>query len=258
MKRKVELSGFFSELWHMLYYLKWSEHMFSVLCISESKRRKPPRRCTVEALLSPVKGAAPYKIINVTPGRKGIDWKAVCVAAGCANCSMLLPESVEVPLYVPVIRFEPQVLPLLAALNTAIERSNKATAYKRSLLVCDSKAVLADYLMRAVPYASKITVATACPELYLKTAVEIMDEYGATIKLCSEADPSVRYDVAVSDGEKANAELCITSADIKNNADKLFWPDEYTRMCPPQIDAFDFMCALFECGGVTKLTDVKL
>ena len=232
--------------------------MFSVLCISESKRRRPPRRCTVEAYLSPVKGAAPYKVINVTPGRKGIDWKTVCLAAGCSSSSMLLPESVEVPLYVPVIRFEPQVLPLLAALNTALVQSGKENAQKRSMVICDSKAVLAEYISRAVPYASKISVVTDTPELYLKSATEIMDKYGAVIKLSSQIDSSVKYDIAVSDGEKVNAELCITADDIISKADMLFLPDEYVRMCPPQIELLDFICALFECSGVTKLTDVKL
>jgi len=232
--------------------------MFSVLCISESKRRRLPRKCAVEALLSPVKGAAPYKVINVTPGKKGIDWKTVCLAAGCSSSSMLLPESVDVPLYVPVMRFEPQVLPLLAALNTAIAQSGKEGANKRSMLVCDDKAVLADYLSRAVPYASKITVVTSSPELYLRCAAEIMDEYGAVIKISSQADLSVKYDIAVSDSGRINAVLCITADDIKSNADKLLLPDEYVRMCPPQIDLFDFICALFECSGVIKLTDVKL
>ena len=96
--------------------------MFSVLSISESKRRSLPRKCAVEALLSPVKGAAPYKVINVTPGKKGIDWKTVCLAAGCSSSSMLLPESVEVPLYVPVMRFEPQVLPKVVPLDSSPEK----------------------------------------------------------------------------------------------------------------------------------------
>ncbi len=232
--------------------------MFSVLCINSQQRRRFSRKCAVEALLSPVKGAAPYKVINVTPGKKGIDWKTVCLAAGCSCRSMLLPESVEVPLSVPIVRFEPQVMPLLIALNTAISLSDKKDAHKCSLLVCDSRAVLADYLPRAVPYASKITVVTECPEMYLKCAAEIMEDFGAVIKICSQADSSAVYDIAVSDGEKINAAVCVTADDIKSDADKINFPDEYVRMCPPQIDIFSFICALFECSGVTKLTDVKL
>ena len=85
-----------------------------------------------------------------------------------------------------------------------------------------------------------------------------MDNFGAVIKICCQADPAVRYDIAVSDGEKANAELCVTVDDIKSKADELLFPDEYVRMCPPEIKLFDFVCALFECSGVTNLTDVKL
>ena len=231
--------------------------MFSVLCINEVKRRRLPRKCAVEALLSPVKGAAPYKVINVTPGKKGIDWRTVCLAAGCSSRSMLLPKSVEVPLSVPVVRFEPQVMPLLAALNTAVSLCDENEKHKRSMVVCDSKAVLADYLARAVPYASKITVVTDCPELYLDCAAQIMEDFGAVIKICSQPEPAVVYDVAVSDKEKINSAVCITADDIKRNADRIKFPDEYVRMCPPLIDVFDFMCALFECSGV-NLTDVKL
>lgn len=232
--------------------------MFSVLCISDQPKSKFRRKCAVEALLSPVKGAAPYKVINVTPGKKGIDWRTVCFAAGCSSRSMLLPESVEVPLSVPIIRFEPQVFPLLIALNTAVSLCDDEDKHKRSMVVCDSKAVLADYLPRAVPYASKITVVTDCPEKYLECAAKIMDDFGAVIKIRSQADSAVKYDIAVSDKEKINADICVTADDVKKNADKINFPDEYVRMCPPQIDVFGFICALFECNGVTKLTDVRL
>ncbi len=230
--------------------------MFSVLCINEVRRRRLPRKCAVEALLSPVKGAAPYKVINVAPGKKGIDWRMVSLAAGCSRRSMLLPESVAVPLSVPIVRFEPQVLPLLIALNTAVFHADKKEAYKRSLLVCDVKAVLTDYLSRAVPYASKITVVTDFPELYLGCAAEIMDTYGAVIKISSQAALSAEYDIGVSDGEKINAAICVTAEDIKRDADKINFPDEYVRMCPPHIDAFSFICALFECSGVKELGEI--
>ena len=232
--------------------------MFSVLCINSQPRRKFSRKCAVEALLSPVKAAAPYKVINVTPGKKGIDWKTVCLAAGCSSRSMLLPEAVEVPLSVPIARFEPQVLPLLTALNTAVLLCDKNDRHKLSLAVCDSKAVLAGYLPGAVPYASRITVVTDCPEMYLECAAQIMEDFGAVIKICSQIDSSTVYDIAVSDKERINAGICVTADDVKKNADKINFPDEYVRMCPPQIDVFDFVCALFECSGVKNLTDVKL
>jgi hypothetical protein len=171
---------------------------------------------------------------------------------------MLLPESVEVPLSVPIVRFEPQVLPLLIALNTAVSLCDDENKHKRSMVIRDSKAVLADYLPRAVPYAAKITVVTDCPEMYLECAAKIMDEFGAVIQICSQADLAVVYDVAVSDKEGINAGICVTAEEIKRNADKIEFPDEYVRMCPPQIDVFGFICALFECSGVTKLTDVRL
>ncbi len=232
--------------------------MFSVLCINSQPRRKFGRKCTVEALLSPVKGAAPYKVINVTPGKKGIDWRTVCLAAGCSSRSMLIPEAVELPLSVPVSRFEPQVFPLLIALNTAVSLCDDKDKHKRSMVICDRKAVLADYLPRAVPYASKITVTTECPEMYLECAAKIMEDFGAVIKISSQIDSAVKYDIAVSDKEEINADICVTADGVKRNADKINFPDEYVRMCPPQIDVFDFICALFECSGVAKLTDVRL
>ena len=232
--------------------------MFSVLCISDQPKSRFRRKCAVEALLSPVKGAAPYKVINVTPGKKGIDWRTVCLAAGCSSRSMLLPETIEVPLCVPIARLEPQVLPLLIALNTAVSLCDDKDKHKRSMVVRDSKAVLADYLPRAVPYASKITVVTECPEKYVECAAQIMEDFGAVIKICSQIDTAVEYDIAVSDKEKINASICLTAEDVKKNSDKINFPDEYVRMCPQQIDVFDFMCALFECSGVKKLTDVRL
>ncbi len=223
--------------------------MFAVLCVTENKKsvfRK--RRCEVEALLSPVKGAAPFKVLNVTPGRRGIDWRAVSVAAGSCSKSMLLPQVTELPFDSGIELFEPHVLPLLISLNTACANLSGASR-RSSLLVVDREAVLPDFIERAVLSASKITVVTDCPEKYYPCVADLLERFGVAIRVCDDTDENTCYDAAVTACEKVNAKMVFDAFDTEKMLCNLEIPEACRRMCPQEIDPFLFLCALFECCG---------
>ncbi len=231
--------------------------MFSVLNVEESKQKFfRKRKCNVESLLNPVKGAAPFKVINVLCGKKGIDWRTVSAAAGCSARSMLVPEGVFVPSYISIKLFEPEVLPLLIMLNTAVAYLSRGEIAKNKLIIVDRNAVLPEYIKRVVMFAAQITVVTDCPEKYCGCMTELMEKCGAGIRVCNQPDSKVKYDVAVTSDEAVNSSVCLDATDLTE--ENVTIPDEYLRMCPEKIDKFIFLCALFECSGLLKAGELTL
>ena len=160
------------------------------------------------------------------------------------------------PLYSNIRLFEPQVLPLLIMLNTAVIYLKRGEAAKNKLLIIDRNAVLPEFIERVVMCAARITVVTDCPEKYYPCMADLMEKYGAGIKVCNQPDSKVKYDVAVTFDEAANARACLDAAEI--TAEKIRIPDETVRMCPDKIDKLLFVCALFECSGLLKLGELTL
>lgn len=231
--------------------------MFSVLNTVEAKQKFfRKKKCRVEALLSPVKSAAPFKVINAECGRKGIDWHTVAAAAGCSARSMLVPEGLTVPPYSSIKLFEPEVLPLLIMLNTAVIHLKRGEAAKNKLVIIDRNAVLPDYIERVVMHAARITVVTDQPEKYYPCMADLMEKCGAGIRVCNQPDSKIKFDVAITFDEAVNARICLDAS--KLSADDIAIPEECIRMCPDKIDRFSFVCALFECSGLLKLGELTL
>lgn len=231
--------------------------MFSVLNVIQPKKSLfGKRKCTVEMLLSPVRSAAPYKVINVTPGKKGIDWRMVAQAAGASGKSILVPDGVQIPHGIGIERFVPRILPSVILLNTVAAMASEKL--NRSILIVDRCGLLADYVKRVVPSASKITVVTDEPERYIEASVEIMEEYGASIRVCSETGDDESFDIAVSDEEVNGAALCLSPADVCKNTCINEKIQEYSRLCDNSIDPFLFVSALFECSGLQTLGELTL
>lgn len=231
--------------------------MFSVLNIVQpNKSLFGKRKCTVEMLLSPVRGAAPYKIINVTPGKKGIDWRLVAQAAGASGKYMLVPEGVEIPHGVGIERFVPKVLPGVILLNTVAAMASEKL--NRSILIVDRCGRLADYVERVVPSASKITVVTDEPEKYIEPSVRIMEKYGASIRVCSETGDDERFDAAISDDAVNGAKLCLYTTDVAEKICNSKMLQDYAHLCNDKTDLFLFVSALFECSGLKQPGELTL
>lgn len=209
-------------------------------------------------LLSPVKGAAPYKIINVSPGRKGVDWKKVALAAGNSAGSMLLPQGINPPESADVKAFVPRFLPGVIMLNTVAALAARHSDKKLSAVVADECGALAEYVERIVPFVAKITVVTQAPEAYFKPCVGIMERYGATLKVCLQLNGSESFDYGVSDADIPCAKALFRPSELLSTERPVDIPEEYIRMCSQGIDPFLFVCALFECSGLKAVGNLTL
>lgn len=230
--------------------------MFAVICIARENRKFRKRKTEIEAIQTPVRGGAPFRIVTISKGRKDIDWHRVAELASCGSRNLLIPDGFILPDSPHLKLFEADTLPLLITLNTAVKRMKDIPgATKRSLLVEDKNAVLPDYIDRIATCAAKIKIVTDKPQAYYTAGVRLMERFGASPIICGELSESENYDVAVSDEPIKNAKINFNVSAIKADGTPEI-PEQYTRLCPTGIDGFDFLCALFECSGVRAIGEL--
>jgi len=232
--------------------------MFCTVSVSQEERKGlfRRRRCSIQAAQTAVKGGAPFLRLFVTPGKKGVDWAMVEQTAGRSGRFALLPDHFELPPGCRLRRFTPEILPLKIMLNTAAKVLSDGREQGRSLLVCDENAVLAPYLDRIVPCASRLKVQTERPDLYYETAARVMDRFGAAVAVGPMGAVGGAIDAAVSFEPVKKAKRNFAAQDLLSGETPFDVPEEYLRLCPAQIDPFLFLCALYECSGVRAIGEL--
>ena len=96
--------------------------MFAVISIENEKKKMRRRQTRIEAIQTPVRGGAPFRIVAITKGRKEIDWHRVAEAASCGSRNLLVPDGFVLPDSPYLKLFEADTLPLLITLNTAVKK----------------------------------------------------------------------------------------------------------------------------------------
>lgn len=232
--------------------------MFAVICIERESRKFRKRKTKIEAIQTPVRGGAPFRIVTVIRGKQKIDLHSLAAQAGCGSRNLLVPDGFILPDSPHLDLFKSATLPLLIMLNTAAKRlKNTQGATKRSLLIEDKNAVLPDYIDRVALCASKIKIVTDNPQAYYGVSLRLMERFGASPIVCGERTESESFDAAVSDVPIKNAKLNFSVSAIKADGTPKI-PKQYARLCPQGIDRFDFLCALFECSGVRAIGEITL
>jgi len=231
--------------------------MFAVICVEKEKRRLRKQRCRVEAVQTAVRGGAPFRIITVTQGAKGLDWHRIATAASCGSRNLLLPKGLSLPDNHYLNLFKADTLPLLIMLNTAAQKLERDDAAKRSLLIEDTNGVLPDYIDRVAPCASKIKIITDNPQAYFGAGIRLMERFGASPIICNSINKNEKFDAAVSKEPSENATLNFSVSSITADGTPEI-PEPYLRLCPEEIDRFEFLCALFECSGVRAIGEITL
>lgn len=232
--------------------------MFAVICIESEKRKIRKRKTKIEAVQTPVRGGAPFRIVTISKGRNGIDSHRIAEAASCGSRNLLVPDGFILPECPHLKLFEADTLPLLITLNTAAKKlKNTAGATKRSLLIEDKNAVLPDYIDRVAACAARIKIVTDKPQAYYTAGLRLMERFGASPIVCGERSEAEKFDAVISDTPNKNARFNFSVSSIKAEGTPEI-PVQYSRICPEEIDRFDFLCALFECSGVRAIGELTL
>lgn len=236
--------------------------MFAVITVERENKKSAilkRRKCRVEANNIAVKGGAPFRHIKIYPGKKGIDWKSVERAAGCAVKSVITQNGVKLPQNTYLNEFVSDTLPLILMINTAAKNLDKGeSAKKRTLIVFDKKGALPQYIERIVLCAYKIKIVTDYPEKYYSVCSHLLENYGASPVVCSSLNEKEKFDVCIAEKEGSFAKLNYSADKIGTQGFGVKTSEEYIKLCPQGVDEFLFLCAMFECGGVSAIGNLSL
>lgn len=236
--------------------------MFAVITLEKGNGKSGlirRRKSRIEEANVAVIGGAPFRYVKIFAGKKGVDWKAVERAAGCAVKSVVLQSGIDLPENTYLKKFVPDTLPLLLMLNTAAARLDKGeSAKKRTMFIEDKNAVLPQYIHRIINCAYKIKIATDYPEKYFAVCGDLLENYGASPIICGSALKSEKFDAFIGENTNTQAKYIFSTDIIGTEGFELNIPDEISKLCPNGVDLFLFLCAMFECGGVSSIGNMTL
>ncbi len=200
----------------------------------------------------PVFKGAPFYILDVCIGKKGIDWEKVLLYVGkCAsrlivNCEIDIPRDMNIGVYKSEKLYDKVMK------NTFLDIIKNNTD-KRNLLnisILDKQGIYTDFTEKLSLFSSSITIATEDKEKYYDVCERIRENTGMCLVLTNDfADKDI----------KINADTNIMTIRTKDelinvtSGDDFSVPSIYEGLLPDGVSEYDFYSALYELCGVFSL-----
>ena len=232
--------------------------MFCVLKINQRKQNFPEklfgRFIKDEYKLStiPVYKGAPFYLLEITIGKRGIDWERVLFLVGkCAsrlivNCETDIPDGMNIGLY----KSDKLYKKIMENTFLHILKINTDKMKLHTISILDSTGENSEFVESIVGYSSSLTITTDVKESYYDICESIKENTG----LCPVfAKNFVDCDVKINCDK--NIMSITTNADIMNLSCGLDFnvPDIYENLLPSGVSEYDFYSALYELCGVFEL-----
>lgn len=233
--------------------------MFCLLKISKRRDTLKERmfgkfiRDIYELKTIPVFKGAPFYKLEVTVGKRGVDWQEVTYFVGkCAN-RLLLDEKINIENISGVGRYNNKILYEKMIKNTFTEILKQQNKTFDSLCIIDKKGMCADFLLKLVPYFQRITVTTENKEKYVKVCDYILQNTGLCVLVQSEIqNATVKIDTE-RNVMTINTKKCIYNV---SDGEDFKVPEIYENLYDNSVDKLLFYSALYEFCGVFELADL--
>lgn len=232
--------------------------MFCLIKISERDNTLKERlfgrfiRDEYELKTIPVFKGAPFFRLNITVGKRGVDWQQVTYFVGkCAN-RLLIDNSTVLDEKFGVGRYANYALYPKLMQNTFVSILRQQSKLFDDLCLIDRKAKSVDLLYKLVPYFHRISVVTENKKKYEKTCDDILENTGLCVTLQSEIK-----DAAVKIDAEKNVMTITTQENIYNisNGEEFVVAQIYENLYDGTVDRLLFYSALYEFCGVFELTE---
>ena len=232
--------------------------MFCVLKINQRKQNFPEklfgRFIKDEYKLStiPVYKGAPFYLLEITIGKREIDWERVLFLVGkCAsrlivNCETDIPDGMNIGLY----KSDKLYKKIMENTFLHILKINTDKMKLHTISILDSMGDNSEFVESIAGYSSSLTITTDVKESYYDICESIKENTG----LCPVfAKNFVDCDVKINCDK--NIMSIIQNTDIMNLSCGLNFevPDIYENLLPSGVSEYDFYSALYELCGVFEL-----
>ncbi len=201
----------------------------------------------------PVYKGAPFYIMDVSVGKRGIRWENVISQVGRCAGRMVATECIDLPQGMNLGFFESNVLYDKMMKNTFLRiLGNNLKNNTVSVSVSDDNGKYTDFTKKLTKYASTLAISTLQKEKYYDVCEEITENSGLCPVLTdSDNNATVRI----------NANKNVMTIICENNNLNIFdgsdfrVPEMYEKLLPERVAKYDFYSALYELCGVFSLED---
>lgn len=205
----------------------------------------------------------PFYFLDLPEGMSPSLWDTAEKKCGRYASRIVAPRTLALPDCGKIRRFFPAEMPSILIFNTAIDiiKKSRIAPDRISITVTDISARHSSGLESLLPLSSAVRIVTARPERYASACQRAFEEYGASVLLRSEYEPSGKPDIIICcDGRlspKAEnaAVFCHKSKSIGKlqiRGSGINLKPHHREIIPESIDAVDFAGALTELCGCSE------
>lgn len=202
----------------------------------------------------PVFKGAPFYVLDVSVGRKGINWENVVMAVGKCSSRLITKYRIDFPDIMNIGLFESKILYDKMMKNTFLNILDRNNTKNKPLSISffDENAEYTEYTKQLSEYASALSVTTHYKEKYYGACEEITENIGLCPVLKSDFD-----DATVKINGKENTMTVKGDSENLNISSGLDFtvPQIYENLLPSTVEKYNFYSALYELCGVFSLGD---
>ncbi len=198
----------------------------------------------------PVFKGAPFFSLNITTGKREINWENVIFSVGKCAARLLLNGDIQLPDDMNIAVFKSQLLYSKMMENTFIHifENNKKELYPIS--ITDENADHTEFVKQISLYASSMSIFTLNKEKYIEICEEITDETGmCPILKNAFEDAYIKINsnnlTMTIQGENENVNI---SSGVDFTVEQI-----YKNLLPDFVNKYDFYSALYELCGVFSI-----
>ena len=195
---------------------------------------------------------APFYILDVKIGKKGINTEKIIVSVGKCAKRMVTNDGALLPKVEEIGFFKSDELYKNLLQNTFLNILEQNITQKNPITVCfiDRGASCVDFAKRLSVFSSTLNIVTDKKEKYLHIMEEITEETGlcpVLKKTPENAEITINIDEGYMVADSGNLKMTV------EDRGEFTVPEIYNYLKPKSIDKYEFYSALYELCGVFSL-----
>ncbi len=201
----------------------------------------------------PVLKGAPFYLLDVYVGKKGINWENVILQVGRCAGRMVPTEYFDLPEGMNLGFFKSNVLYDKMMKNTFLKIITNNLKHKPvSIFISDANGNYTDFTKKLSEYASSLAISTLKKDKYYDICEEITENIGLCPVL---TDSDTNATVKINTDKNVMTVICENqNLNIFEGAE-FHVPDMYENLLPDRVEKYNFYSALYELCGVFSLEE---